>query len=565
VALVLVAVAGGTAGRWALARWWPLAGDAARTLPGLRIDGCEVGDRPGGAMATAEARSRALDSRRVRLVAAGPPGTDSEPEVVIEASLGELGVWEDPAATAARAMRVGRQGDPMARARLADAARRGEVDIPLEPRLDARKLFAHLLSAKEHLDAPALDARLDLGNSRIVEEHAGRALDLDGAAEAVLHAAADAAVTEVALPFVPVHARVTRASLARIDVSHVLASFQTFFSRRGDQGPRARNIEVAAGHIDGLVLEPGQLVSFNGVVGARSEENGFKRAFEIFKGEYVEGTGGGTCQVASTLHAVAFFGGLEILERLPHSRPSAYIPAGLDATVVYPAVDLKLRNPFPFSVAVHASVTANALKMELLGADKVVTVAFGTEVLGTTPFDRKVDEDPAVRAPKRKQKGADGLELRKMRVLAYVNGKRRIEMSHELYPPTKEIWKVPPGFDVTTLPPLGEDMPPPEAAKPQASRFRPGSGEAGDLPSPARLVRQIHQVGEDNLVPGHRERDVDAPVVGPLHLAGRDRLVAPAHAAVEPHPGPRGARQDGQLDADAELQAPLRQPLPRRL
>jgi hypothetical protein len=431
-------------------------------------------------MAAAEARTRALEARRVRLVAAAVG--EGEPEVVVEASLGELGVSVDPAATAARAMRIGREGDPMARARLADAARRGEIDIPLEPRLDPAKLFALLLSAKEHLDAPAVDARLDLGNSRIIEEHAGRALDLDGAAAAVLHAAGDGprcrpgsgeagdlpSMTDVALPFVPVHARVTSASLARIDVTHVLASFQTFFSRRGDQGPRARNIEVAAAHIDGLVLEPRQLVSFNGVVGARSEENGFKKAFEIFKGEYVEGTGGGTCQVASTLHAVAFFGGLEILERLPHSRPSAYIPAGLDATVVYPAVDLKLRNPFPFSVAVRATVTGNALKMDLLGADKVVTVAFSTEVLGTTAFDRKVDEDPAVRAPKRKQKGVDGVELRRMRVLAYLNGKRRIEMSRDLYPPTKEIWKVPPGFDITTLPPLGEDMPAPEPSKPQA-------------------------------------------------------------------------------------------------
>ena len=74
----------------------------------------------------------------------------------------------------------------------------------------------------------------------------------------------------------------------------------------------------------------------------------------------VEGTGGGTCQVASTLHAIAFFGGLDIVQRLPHSRPSGYIPAGLDATVVYPVVDLKLRNPFTFPVVVHATVSANS-------------------------------------------------------------------------------------------------------------------------------------------------------------------------------------------------------------
>jgi vancomycin resistance protein YoaR len=440
------------------------------------VGGEVVPDADGAVVGVAEHRCRALEERRVRLRAPGVVGAAeplpaaSDTGIVLEATLAELGVTADAQATSQRALRLGRNGDPWTSARLADRARRGEIDVPIEPTIDVAKLFRVLLPLKDQLDAPAIAARLDLGERTVREEHDGRALDLDAAAAAILRAAGTPGATDIDLPFTPVHTRVTRASLERIDVSHVLASFQTYFSRRGDQGPRARNIEVAASHVDGLVIAPGQIVSFNDVVGARSEENGFKKAFEIFKGEYVEGTGGGTCQVASTLHAVAFFGGLEILERLPHSRPSAYIPAGLDATVVYPAVDLKLRNPFPFAVAVHASVSGYTLKMELLGADKVVTVAFSTEVLGTTPFDRKVEEKAGMRGPKRKQKGVDGVDLRRLRVLAFLGGKRKVEMSRDLYPPTKEIWEVPPGFDITTLPPLGEDMPAPSPeAKPQAA------------------------------------------------------------------------------------------------
>ena len=182
----------------------------------------------------------------------------------------------------------------------------------------------------------------------------------------------------------------------------------------------------------------------------------------------VEGTGGGTCQVASTLHAIAFFGGLDILQRLPHSRPSAYIPAGLDATVVYPVVDLKLRNPFSFPVVVHVAVGQNKVKMELLGADKPVTVTFGRSVVGTTPFSRKVVEDPAVSKPKRKQKGIDGIELVRSRALVFADGARKVESGRDLYPPTQEIWHVPPGFDPGTLPPLGMDLPKDEPPKPQA-------------------------------------------------------------------------------------------------
>ena len=99
------------------------------------------------------------------------------------------------------------------------------------------------------------------------------------------------------------------------------------------------------------------------------------------------------------------------MQRLPHSRPSGYIPSGLDATVVYPVVDLKLRNPFSFPVVVHASVAGNKVKMELLGADKPVEVTFGKRCSSTTPSTRKIVEDPAVTKPKRKQKGIEGMEL----------------------------------------------------------------------------------------------------------------------------------------------------------
>jgi len=449
--------------------WLPLqvGRQPGRALPGLRVDGETA---KGEVRALVEERARALESRRVRLVVRERNAEAVHP--VFEGTLGELGVSVDADAVTSRALRLGRTCDLLTCARLADRARRGDLDVPLEPHLDPRVLLDRLIPLKDDLDLPPVAARLDLEKHAIVSEVDGRAIDPDGAAARLARAVLDPGVTEIELPFVAVAPHVTRATLARIDISHVLASFETFFSRTGDQGPRARNIEVAASHLDGMVIEPSRAVSFNDVVGARTPENGFKQAFEILKGEMVEGTGGGTCQVASTLHAIAFFGGLDIVQRLPHSRPSGYIPAGLDATVVYPIVDLKLRNPFPFPVVVHAKVSGNKVMMELLGADKPVDVSFGTNVLATTPFVRKVVEDPGVSKPRRKQKGIDGMELYRSRVLAFHDGRRRVEGGRDVYPPTVEIWHVPPGFDETTLPPLGMDLPPPENPKPQAQAQR---------------------------------------------------------------------------------------------
>jgi vancomycin resistance protein YoaR len=419
-----------------------------------------------GVRSLVEARARALLERRVRLTAAGDSARPAPP--VLEATLGELGASVDVEAVAAAAWRVGRQGDWLERARQGRAASRGDVDVPLEPRFDMRVAVERLLAFKEDLDVPPRAARFDVARKEVVPEHAGRALDVDASAAAIADVlgprgerGGEDETVDVPLVFAEVQPHVTAASLAALDASHVLASYATYFSRRGDQGPRAENIEAAAGRLDGLVILPGETVSFNDIVGARIEGNGFHKAYEIFKGEYVEGTGGGTCQVASTLHAIAFFGGLDIVERLPHSRPSVYITPGLDATVVYPTVDLKLRNPYAFPLVVHATVAANKVAMDLLGAAKPASVTFGHEVLSTTPFGRRVVEESTAGRPRRKQKGADGIELSRWRTIAFRDGRTRLEKSRDTYPPTAEIWQVPPGYDESQLPPLGEDFPRP--------------------------------------------------------------------------------------------------------
>src|SRR5262249_28583373 len=141
-----------------------------------------------------------------------------------------------------------------------------------------------------------------------------------------------------------VPARVTSADLVKVDVDKVLSSYETIFATFGVGVGRSANIQNAASKIDGTIVPPGQTFSFNDLVGPRTLENGFAVAPEIMGDEMTTGVGGGTCQVSSTLHVAALYGALEIVERQSHSRPSAYTQMGLDATVSYPTVDLKVRN-----------------------------------------------------------------------------------------------------------------------------------------------------------------------------------------------------------------------------
>jgi vancomycin resistance protein YoaR len=450
-----------------------------RDMPGLRVDGAVI--PPGVAPeAFVAARAEARLHRRVRLTVQGEDasavgtGFDAPDHTV---SLAELGVSVDVARVVRRVASERTAGNWFELAERSKRAARGEIDIPLEPHVDgaiARPIIARI---KEWIDRSPVSARLDLDHHQVVGERDGLYVDADGALGAIARIAEESGVGvgTVVIPTRSFPPHMSRAFVEKVDVSVVMAEYSTGFSRAGEQARRGKNIDVAASKIDGLVIAPGELVSFNAVVGERSEDNGFQRSWEIFKGEMVEGIGGGTCQVASTLYAAVFFGGLDVTERLPHSRPSAYIPLGLDATVVYPTVDLKVRNPYDFPVVVHAKVVGNQLTMQLLGAKKPAKVSFARELVAAYAYPRKVSFDSKLRYSQRvvlKQHGIRGYKIKRTRTLIFNDGTRKKEENIDLYPATAEIYEVPPDFDVSLLPPLPEDNvdegPDGKAGKPDA-------------------------------------------------------------------------------------------------
>lgn len=448
----------------------------ARVAPGVMIDGVTV---PEGAdtKAFSDERAKILLARKISLAL---PGRDKP---ILEGTLAELGVTVDLDRTVAMAERVAKDGDLLGRADAANEAREGRVDIPLFVAIDRDALLGRIAVLKETEDTQPMSARLDLDKHETIAEKDGRYIDADETVALIENAAKVAHGKDQETITVPTKAfspRISSAYLKSLDISTVLAEYETFFSRSGDQKRRGQNIDNAAQKLDGHVIGVGELMSFNDVIGERSEANGFAKSWEIFKGEMVEGVGGGTCQVASTFHAATFFGGFDVLERLPHSRPSAYIPMGLDSTVVFPAVDLKVRNPHPFPIVIHARTEGGKLRIELLGKAKPVKVGFGREVTETIPYKRKIEEDPALSGKKVlvKQHGIKGYKIKITRTFTYADGTSKKHEEKDQYPATTEIYKVPVGFDVAQLPALpeadeelgGNPAPaPPEASTPSTA------------------------------------------------------------------------------------------------
>ncbi len=190
---------------------------------------------------------------------------------------------------------------------------------------------------------------------------------------------------------------------------------RTHFPSHGRFAGRAANVRVAAERLNGIVLAPGEALSFNETVGHRTEAEGFAYAPVIANGEIRRGIGGGVCQVATTLHVAAVEAGLTVVERRPHSRPSHYVDPGMDATVVDGRVDYRIQNPYDFPVAVRTkTTTTDDLLVVITGAEDVAPTTFHSERVRVLPIRERVVADPTLAAGAQvvESEGREGLVVR---------------------------------------------------------------------------------------------------------------------------------------------------------
>jgi vancomycin resistance protein YoaR len=370
---------------------------------------------------------------------------------------GRLGFHIDVGDTLRRAYLVGHQGTWRERLKLTRQARRGLVDVAPSYRLDVAAARQQLKSYTSKVARKPVNAKLDLAKKTKIADKPGRQLDIDATiAGLIAHGFGPGRQpAEVALAVRIQQAEVTLDDLRKIDLSTLLSSFETRFSvyKRG----RSANVILAAQLLDGQVIRGGQEVSFNDRVGARTLERGFQLAPEIVGDELTIGVGGGTCQVSSTLHAAALYGGLDIVQRKSHSRPSSYTRLGLDATVAYPRIDLKIRNPFSYSVVVHAvTPEPGKLRVELLGGKAVSNVRYAISIAKIEPFVRRIKVRPHLKAGRafRKQKGSRGMDVFSFVEIKYLDGRVEKKRYYSGYRPAPEVFWVAPDYDPDKLPEL---------------------------------------------------------------------------------------------------------------
>ena len=137
-----------------------------------------------------------------------------------------------------------------------------------------------------------------------------------------------------------------------------------------DNENRNENIRLACSKLNGLILQPGETLSYNQLLGKRTTEAGYKPAPAYVGTELVDDIGGGICQVSSTLYLSSLFAELHIVERKNHGYPASYIPLGLDATVNWGTTDLKIRNDYDLPVKILAEASDGYVKVKIMGVER---------------------------------------------------------------------------------------------------------------------------------------------------------------------------------------------------
>lgn len=141
--------------------------------------------------------------------------------------------------------------------------------------------------------------------------------------------------------------------------------FSTSFSTSSEE--RKMNIKLALKALDGLVIEEGEIFSFNQITGKRNLESGYKEAKIISGGTFVLGAGGGVCQVSTTLFNACILSGLEIVESSTHSLPVSYVEPSFDAMVSFGSSDLKVRNNSGGKIIITTSSDNDVCKIKIFG------------------------------------------------------------------------------------------------------------------------------------------------------------------------------------------------------
>lgn len=457
-----------------------LKAEATEILPGVSVNGVSLSnlERQDGIKRLAQLADE-ISSQAVEIVYNG---------VGHSVTLGQLGLTMDNEETIDQALELGKQLGLIRRWQ----AQLHPVERNLQPviYLDSEKVHQVLQGICGTMEQKAVNARLAItaGDQVVVEpSQDGYFIDENLFSSQLIERIQNNQSLKLDLPVKVEQPEITAGDIRSWGVIGLVGTFTTSFNAQ--QTNRTHNIATAAEALDGLLVKPGETVSFNTVVGPRGAEEGYKPANVIVGNKLEEDWGGGVCQVSTTLYNAILLADLDVKERSSHSLPVSYVPVGRDAAVAYGVLDFKFLNNSGSYLLIKTAVQGNGVTVKVFGNDSVKrSVQINSWITETVEPKKIYKIDPAVAPgqPKLVQQGAKGYKVAAERVV--LEGDKEIArepLPASYYQPVEEIVAV----NNET------EIPRPEAAKPHQPSDQ-SSTRAGESTGEETPARGSNQQGE---------------------------------------------------------------------
>ncbi len=246
-----------------------------------------------------------------------------------------------------------------------------------DKRVSSEKLDDYLRSLAMATNIEPVNANIQFEDGKATTFRApveGSRLNIEGSALAIIQGL-KAGETSVELPTQKIPPSITLDKINDLGIKNLIARGESNFA--GSSLARIQNIRVSAAKFNGTIIKPGEIFSFNNLLGEVDEASGYQSELVIKSGKLIPEFGGGVCQVSTTLFRAAIYAGLPILERKPHSFPVKYYnPQGFDATIYPGVVDLKFKNDTDSHLLIQSRISGTKIIFEIYGSDsgRVVTL-----------------------------------------------------------------------------------------------------------------------------------------------------------------------------------------------
>ena len=208
------------------------------------------------------------------------------------------------------------------------------------------------------------DATWDAETHEVVPSVTGLQFDLEAAKAALAEAQPG---DTLQFPYEKIEPQISTENLEEALFRDVLG---TYTAKSGSSYNRDINLKLSCEAIDGTILYPGDVFSYNDALGERTPEKGYKPADSYEGSKTVQTYGGGICQASSSLYYCTLIADLEIVRRSNHGFVSSYMPYGMDATVAWGGPDFQFRNNTNYPIRIDAEANGGSVTVSLVGTDE---------------------------------------------------------------------------------------------------------------------------------------------------------------------------------------------------